>query len=197
MAEEQEVSDLEQLLDRIQDAARENEQVSLSTIMEKLGDRSFGPWLLLAGIITWAPVIGGIPGVPTLMAVVVLLISAQLVSGRHHLWLPRWVLARSLSRGKVEKGLEWTRRPARWVDRLLRPRLVIFVRGIGLYSVAVLCLAIAVALPPTELVPFSANAAGFALTAYGLALMAQDGLVALIASVFTLTTLGAIIYGLA
>jgi hypothetical protein len=43
-----------------------------------------------------------------------------------------------------------------------------------------------------ELVPFSANLAGIVLTAFGLALIASDGLLALIAIVLTAGTIGVV-----
>lgn len=47
-----------------------------------------------------------------------------------------------------------------------------------------------------EFVPFSATGAGAALTAFGLALIAHDGLLALIAFLFTALTFGVVIYAL-
>lgn len=200
MAEEGEhdsqITDLEQLLDRIRDAAGSHEEVSLGAILNHLGSRSFGPLLLLAGLITLAPVIGDIPGVPTLMALIVILIAAQLLVGRDHLWLPPFLLRRSITREKVDRALAWVQRPARGIDRLVRPRLHVFVGGWGVYAVALACLLIGLAMPPMELVPFSANGAGLALTAFGLGLIAKDGLLSLCAFIVTFATLGAVAYGL-
>ncbi len=190
------IADLRQLLDRIGNAAGDSDRVSLYAIVEELGSRSFGPLLLLAGLVTLVPIIGDIPGVPTLMAIIVLLIAVQLLVGRRRLWLPRWLLDRSVARGKVDTALSWMQRPARFVDRLLRPRLSVFVNGPGVYAIALVCIVIAAATPPMEFVPFSANGAGIALTAFGLALIARDGLMALLAFVFTATTLGGVAYSL-
>jgi len=44
-----------------------------------------------------------------------------------------------------------------------------------------------------EVIPFSANAAGAAITAFGLSLIARDGLLALVASVFMLATIGLVV----
>ncbi len=193
---EPEVSDLTQLLDRVSEVAERHERVSLRAILARLGGRSFGPLLLLAGLITLAPVIGDIPGVPTLLAAVVLLGAGQLLMGRERLWLPRWLLDRSVTRAKVERSLQWLRRPARGIDRTLRPRLTLLASGAGGRAIAAACIVIAVAMPPMELVPFSANGAGIALTAFGLGLIARDGLLSLFAFVITFASLGALAYGL-
>lgn len=192
----QESSTVEQLLDRIGGADTESDRVSLRAILDAVGRRSFGPLILVAGLVTLAPLIGDIPGVPTIMATFVLLTAGQLLFGREYFWLPQWLLARSVSRDKLCKALAWLRRPARFFDRVLRPRLTMLTRGPGTYAIAVVCIIIALAMPPMELVPFSANGAGAALTAFGLSLIARDGLLALLALVVTAVTLGTVAYGL-
>jgi len=176
-----EPSSLEELLDRLDEAAEDRLRVTLGMILATVGDRSFGPLLLLAGLVTLAPVVGDIPGMPTTMGLLVLLTAVQLLAGREHLWLPGWLLDRSVARAKLDKATDWLRRPARFIDRLMRPRLTVLVRGPGKYLIVLVCVVVAAAMPPMELVPFSANGAGAALTAFGLALIARDGLVALLA----------------
>lgn len=194
MAEEP--RNLEQHLDRIGKADAEENQVSMGTIIEAVGRRSFGPLLLVAGLVTLAPVIGDIPGVPTMMGVFVLLTAGQLLLRRDHIWLPRWLLELSVSRDKVCKVLDWLRRPARFVDRWTHPRLTQFIEGTGIYVLAVACIAIALAMPFMEIVPFSANGAGAALTAFGLAVVTRDGLVAVLALLVTVGTFGVVVYPL-
>lgn len=62
--------------------------------------------------------------------------------------------------------------------------------------IASIALLIGLAQPFMELVPFSANGAGAALTAFGLALIARDGVVALVAMAFTMLTGGIVAYAL-
>ena len=196
MSQEQTPTTLEQLLDRIAHAASEHGRVSLGSVLDAVGRRSFAPLLLLAGLVTLAPVVGDIPGVPTLMGLLVLLTGMQLLFGREHFWLPAWMLARSLKQQSLCKAVDWMRRPARFIDRFTRPRLTMLTDSAGLYIVAIACVAIALAMPPMELVPFSANGAGGALTAFGLALIARDGVIALIALILTALTFGFVVYGL-
>ncbi len=144
MSKKKELKNLEQLLDRISEAARGNNQISWGVIFEELGHTSFGPLLLVAGLVTLAPIIGDIPGVPTIVGIIVLLIASQLLIGRKHLWLPNWLLQRSVATEKMDKGLKWSRRPARSVDRLLQPRLSLFIEGAAVYAVALVCILIAV-----------------------------------------------------
>ncbi|MDN7131495.1 exopolysaccharide biosynthesis protein [Halomonas sp. MC140] len=173
-------SKLMDLIDSIEEMEQDASRVSVNDVVYAVGRRSFGPLLLVAGLITLAPIIGDIPGMPTLMAVLVLLVSGQLLAGREAFWLPNWLLKRSLSREKFDKAIKWMKKPARWIDGLLRVRLPWLTAYIGIRVTAVVCLLIALAMPPMEFIPFSANGAGLALTLLGLGLVARDGVALLL-----------------
>lgn len=87
MQYKQELNNLEQLLDRLNNAADDNGDVSLSEALSAIGSRSFGPFILMAGIVTAAPVVGDIPGIPSVMGLFVLLTTVQLLFGSRHFWL--------------------------------------------------------------------------------------------------------------
>jgi hypothetical protein len=160
----------------------------LADLMEATGQRSFGPMLFLPGLIALSP-LSGIPGLPSTVAVMVALIAGQLLCGRRHIWLPHWLLARSLPRGQFEHALQVLYPMARWVDRMVQPRLTLFTRGPALYANVLLCLLIALSMPPLELIPFANSINGAALAALGLALFAQDGVLALLAFAFSIGSL--------
>jgi hypothetical protein len=170
-----------ELLDRIDAAAEAHEPTSLADVLNHVGTRSFGPLLLLAGLVMMAPVIGDIPGVPVLSGLIVILCAGQVVLGRDHFWLPRWLLRRSVRHHKVQKAVGWLRPVGRFLDRWTKPRLTALTRGAGVVAAGVASTVIAAATPLMEVVPMSANVAGLAITAYGLALIASDGLLALLA----------------
>ena len=189
----QEITSLQEMLDRIGDSANGNSRVSLGTIVQAVGNRSFGPLLLMVGLIAASP-LSGMPGVPTVTGILILLIAGQLFFRRESFWLPRWMLRASVARIKVRKAIGWMRPAARFVDRLLKPRMGRFIKGGSLYFISFFCTMIAVLMPMMELVPFSSHLAGIALTAFGLALISRDGLLALIAFVVTAVSLGGAIY---
>lgn len=176
------IASLEQLLDRIAEAGGDSERVSLNAVLEAVGERSFAPMLLIAGLVTLAPGVGDIPGAPTVMAALVLLTAVQLLFRRRCLWLPAWLLNRSVAREKLQKAIAWLQRPSKFIDRRLRPRLPLFHNRA---AIATACIATAVAMPVMEFIPFSANLAGIALTAFSLSLLEGDGLLGLVA--FTAT----------
>ncbi|CAM0553710.1 hypothetical protein EHLJMEHL_03807 [Vreelandella titanicae] len=181
-------SNLMDLISSIERMEQDASRVSVDDVVHAVGRRSFGPLLLVAGLITLTPIIGDIPGMPTLMAALVLLVSVQLLAGSEAFWLPRWLLKRSLSRQKLDKGIQLMKKPARWIDGLLRVRLPWLTGYIGIRVTALMCLLIALAMPPMEFIPFSANGAGLALTLLGLGLVARDGIVLLLGFVLFVAT---------
>ncbi len=72
----------------------------------------------------------------------------------------------------------------------------LFTEGAGVVAIAAVCLLIALAMPIMEVIPFSANGAEIALTAFGLALISKDGVLALFPLSITLATMGLIGYHL-
>lgn len=191
-----EITSLQQLLEKIAEIDDRNDPVLLENVLQKTGRRSFGPMLLVAGLITGAPLIGDIPGVPTLMGLLVLLTAGQLLLGRREVWLPRFMLNRSIGHANLQKVLKRLDRPARFLDRLFRPRLMFMSSGPGAYVIAIACVLVAAVMPMMEAIPFSANGAAAALIAFGLALIARDGYLALFALLVTGTTFGVVIYQL-
>ncbi|HSM75715.1 MAG TPA: exopolysaccharide biosynthesis protein [Desulfobacterales bacterium] len=187
------VSNLEQVLERMNAAAGGSGRVSFGDIIKEIKERSFGLWLLLAGLIALAPLIGDIPGITTILAVFIFLTAAQMLMRRRHIWLPNWLTRRSVKKERINKAIGTMYRPARFIDRYVRPRLTVLVHETGAQSIALVCLAIALLMPFMEVVPFSANGAGLALSAFGLGLIARDGLLVLAAYVCTIATFVAVL----
>lgn len=181
--------DLEGLLNELNEVARtDGPKVSVEELYRAVGERSFGPLLLLAGLLGMTPV-SAIPGAPTVLAIVTLLIAAQLLFGRRTLWLPRRLLRLSIPAGKLQATVKVARRPARFVDRVVRPRLAFLTGGIADRIVAAVCVVVALAVPPLELLPFVAFVPATAIAAFGLGLVARDGLLILVAFMASAGTL--------
>jgi hypothetical protein len=150
-------------------------KVSVGELLDAVGQRSFGPLLLVPGLLVASP-LSGIPGVPTMAAIFVLVIATQLLLGRECFWLPTWILKREISQSKVDKALRFLQRPARVVDKCSSERLVILTRGPAVYLIGAVCMLLAIAMPPLELIPFASSVIGAVLSSFGLALIARDGL---------------------
>jgi hypothetical protein len=190
----QKPENLEQVLNSLRDAEHRNGRVTVASILKTIGCRSFGPVLLFAALVMMAPGLGDIPGVPILAGSLICLVSIQLLFRRDHVWLPKWLLRRSASKKNVDRAVRKLRKPARFVDRFLRHRLEVLTKGRMAQLILAVALLISAATPLMEFVPFSANVAGLALTAFGLALIAHDGVFAICAYVFTAAAAAVVVW---
>jgi hypothetical protein len=181
---EQQVHSLADLLDVIEGEGEGKGVASVADIHEALGVRSFGPLLLAAGLIGLTP-IGDIPVVPTVLAIIVVLISGQLLIGLRGFWLPGFIRRRSVKRETLGKAIRFVRPVARGVDWVIRPRMSWLTEGPFTYVIASACLLIALVIPPLELVPFAATAPAIAITLFGLGLIGRDGAVIVLAFGFS------------
>ena len=183
------VASITELLDALKKLTERKDDISLRDALEAVGPRSFGPLLLLAGLVMAAPGIGDIPGIPTGVGIFVGLVAGQMVLQRQYVWLPKWMLERSVSDQLVAGAVRWLRSPARAVDFATRRRLVSLTQDAGAFAIALASVMFAAVTPLMEVVLFSANIAGVALAAFGLALVAHDGLIAVFG--FAMTVLWA------
>ncbi|MEX2496284.1 MAG: exopolysaccharide biosynthesis protein [Woeseia sp.] len=193
MDDQGQATNLEELLDELTQAGEKDGKVSVGALIECVGRRSFGPLLMLAGLIALSPA-SGIPGMPTTVATLVVVVAVQFLLRRDHFWLPQWLLNRKVQHKRLCKMIKVLRRPAIFIDRFLRPRLVFMTHHAGIYAIAILCIIIAATMPPLEIMPFAATAAGAALATFGLALISNDGLVGLIAVAITGVVAGLVSY---
>lgn len=178
---------LEELLYEATLTAKGRRRISLGEITRTVGQGSFGSLLLLAGVMAVSP-LGGIPGMPSAMGILVLLVASQMLLGKPCCWLPRWLVSRSVDSQKLGKAVGWLYKPARSVDHLLRRRLQSLVVPPGNRFLALTCALVGIGMPLMELVPFSIHSAGAVVTLFGLAVIARDGRLALLAYGLTALT---------
>lgn len=152
------------------------EDLTVADVVEALENRGFGPLLLGASLLTVLPT-GAIPGVPTVTAVLVVLIAVQMIAGRSRPWLPRRVETRSIKQRKFELALEKVKPYTRKFDALLKSRLTWMTGPIAIRVVAGCCVGLAVSMPPLEVVPFASGPPAFAIAMMAVGISAEDGLV--------------------
>lgn len=70
--------------------------ITLKDVLKQFGRRSYGPTLLIIGLISISPA-ALIPGSTTILATLTLLIALQLLFLRDHLWMPGFALRMKLS----------------------------------------------------------------------------------------------------
>lgn len=169
------IHSLNELLDRVDDRCGEADEITIAELQDLAGHRATGPLLLVPGLIAVSP-LSGIPTIPTLMAVIILIICGQMMLGRRQIWLPQRLAGLGLSCARARKLVSGLRPVARFVDRLTGRRLAFLTRGIGAKLGVLTCLTLALAIPPLEFVPFSTTGAGLIVVVFAMALTAGDGL---------------------
>ncbi|MEX0618653.1 MAG: exopolysaccharide biosynthesis protein [Pseudohongiellaceae bacterium] len=191
-----ELHNLEQMLERLKCNSGESSEVYISNMLEAVGQRSFGPILLLAGLIPASP-LSAIPGVPSLAAALAFLVIVQLLTGHDHFWLPEWLLRRKIARHRFVRALNAMQKPARWIDRMIKPRLQIFATGPAIFPIAATCLVIALVMPLLEVIPMANTSTGFVLAIFGLAIISCDGMLVLLGAgiIAALVIAGLTVYG--
>jgi hypothetical protein len=179
---------LTNLIDTLIELSQRGSTVGVHRIREAIGERSFGPFLLVPAIIEISP-IGGIPGLPTIIAVIVALFSFQVLFNRKHLWLPDFMERQQVSSTKLSKILHRLKSPARYVDFVLKPRLRWATKPPLLQLIAFCVICLVVTVPALEFIPFASTLPMASVALFGAALLCRDGLLAVIGLITTLGTL--------
>lgn len=175
------------VLDKLRELADESEDgdgVQLGHAVEAFGSRGYGPFLVVTPLVEISP-LGGVPGVPTTLAVIIFLIAIQIVIGREHLWLPGFLAKRTVSADKVRKVADKSEGIARFLDKWFHGRLPKLTQGPFVRIAGALVILLTLTVPPLEILPFATTAPMLAILAFGLALMVRDG--ALMIAAFLLT----------
>ena len=179
---------LEVLVGKLTDTAEQDgKEVSIRELRDALGRRSFAPLLLATSLIGFTP-IAMVPGMPSFLALIIGFVAAQIILGYDSVWLPKRILDRKFEREKLKKSTGVLQKVARVVDKAIRPRLTALTDRPFSYVIALICLLLAIGAPPLEFVPFIDAPLWAALIAFSLALVAHDGVLAIIA--FALTAAG-------
>ena|SRR5689334_4083290 len=154
----------------------DSERISVGDILDALDARAFGLAILIFSLPSIVPMP---PGVPTVIGVALLIVSVQMVVGRHELWLPRFLTKRSFPRKSLVSALEKLAPRLEAVERVARPRLFFLTGKIGtvLIGLVVLFMAIVLILP---LPPGGNFPPALACAVLGMGLVERDGVIILI-----------------
>ena len=154
----------------------DSERISVGDILDALDARAFGLAILIFSLPSIVPMP---PGVPTVIGVALLIVSVQMVIGRHELWLPRFLTKRSFPRKSLVSALEKLAPRLEAVERVARPRLFFLTGKIGtvLIGLVVLFMAIVLILP---LPPGGNFPPALACAVLGMGLVERDGVIILI-----------------
>lgn len=166
----------------------DGDTVTFGDVLDLFGDRSFGPIIVLLGLLVVVPPIGAVPGLPMIVGLVIILFTIQIIFGADRIWVPGFIEKRSISKEKLKaadkKAKPWLKR----IDGLISQRITMLTGPWSVYASAVIVIFLALLMIPLELVPFAVAAPGAAITLYGLAIMARDGVLMLIGYVLAAIT---------
>lgn len=154
---------------------RPDATIRLDDVLAAFGERAFGAVILLFAAPNLLPLP---PGSSSVLAVPLLVVSAQLALGRGVMWLPASLARRDLPRERLiavaDRLLPWINR----AERVLKPRLGFMLAPVGDRLIGLVCtLLSAVLFLP---IPFGSVPPALALVAFALALLARDGVAALV-----------------
>lgn len=165
---------LTDLLARIRPESTEG-RATVRDILHRIGEDSFAPAILVPALLLVSP-LSGIPGSPTIGALIIITIAVQWVIGRDHLSLPGFLMNRSVSAERLDRALTYLAKPAAWFDRHSRDRLQLLVMP-PFSLIAKLCvLIIPMFWPLLELVPMVTSFGAGAVSLFAFGMMMRDGL---------------------
>ncbi len=180
---------IESVLDRLDELADREDEASVGDAVETIGDRGWGPLVFVPALIEITP-IGGIPGVPTLLALIIAIFAVQIAVSRDNVWLPGFLKNRSASDDKLHKSVDFLRPTARRLDRWFPGRWPGLAGDSATRIAALVCLVLCATVPPLELLPFAAAAPMAAIAVFGLAMTLDDGLLMVVGFAASAAALG-------
>jgi hypothetical protein len=153
----------------------EGERVTVGQILDALDARAFGLATLIFSLPSVVPMP---PGVPTVVGIALLIVSLQMVIGRHELWLPGFLTKRSFSRVALVRAFEKLAPRLEAVEKIAKPRLLFMTGKIGtvLIGLVVLFMALVLILP---LPPGGNFPPALACAILGMGLAERDGIIVL------------------
>ncbi|MCC6682456.1 MAG: exopolysaccharide biosynthesis protein [Phycisphaeraceae bacterium] len=182
------------IIDELDAATTGRDCISVEMVMDAFENRLFGPLMILPGLILISP-LGGIPFLPAVVALFILLIAAQSLFRRKP-WVPAWIAQRHMRRDKLVKAINKLKPAARWIDKLLRPRMRFLVNGAMKPTLEVAACTMALLVFPLAPIPFAVQLPAWNLVLIGLARIADDGLVAAFALGVSGVTIGLSIWAM-
>jgi len=157
-----------------------NERVSVGEVLDRLDGRAFGLLLLLLAAPNCIP---NIPGISTIFGVMLLAPAIQMILGRAKPWLPRNVRAWSFERTHLRMAINGAVPILKRIERFVQPNWSWAVRPpfTALLGFQTLYLACVLILP----IPLGNFGPGLVIAATALAVLQEDGRLALLTPLMT------------
>ena len=176
------------VVEKLGELGSDEGEVSVEQVVDTFGGRGYGPLLFVPALLGASP-LGGIPTVPSILALIIAVIAGQIVIGRKHFWLPGFLANRSVSDKKLQSACKSLTKPAAIMDKLFGGRLPWATNDPMPRVAAAIVIVLCVTIVPLELVPFAALLPFLAIAAFGLAITVRDGALMLLAIAISVASL--------
>lgn len=165
---------VENVIERARNGLHEG-KVSVRDVVEALGRASFAPLLLVPALVVVTPA-SGIPLLSSICGISIALIAIQMLFGRAHVWLPDWIMRRSIPEARLAKAFDWLTPIARFLDRITRVRLRALVERPFLLVPQLLAFLSGAVMPLLEVLPFTSSMLGATVSLLAVGMVTRDGL---------------------
>lgn len=183
---------LTDILKKINDNIEGN-TVKIKTIVEVFENRGYGPLLLAPALITLLPT-GGIPGVPTLAAIMIIIFAFQIIIGKKSPWLPKKLKEKTIEVEKLNRTIKKITPYTKKIDQYIKPRMEQLTTENAIKIISVFCIGLALCQPLLEFMPFVAAIPAFSIAIFAVGISAHDGLLILMALTTSVMSCGALVY---
>ena len=180
------------LLDGLDHAAT-GEVVSVRDVLAEFGDRAITPFILLVALILVTP-LSGIPGAPTIGAMIIVILSVQALLGRRKLWLPEFLMRREIASHRLRKAVTWMRKPCGFLDRHSHARFQFLTVGPMRWVTLLVCVVVPMGWPLLEVLPFVTSVGAVTVSLFAFGLFTRDGLYVFFGYILVGATVGGGLY---
>jgi hypothetical protein len=169
------------------------EKVSVEQMLQLLNNRGFGALLLLPCLIELFPT-GIIPGVPSICATIIILLTVQILFGKRYPWMPPQIRNKKFDHKKINEGLDKAFPYIHWIDRKSRERFAIFSSTQGERLAALAIITLALTIYPLELIPFASSIPSFVIALFAIGFLTKDGIILSVAWILAAAAIIGIVY---
>ncbi|HEU5066810.1 MAG TPA: exopolysaccharide biosynthesis protein [Sphingomicrobium sp.] len=168
------------LSERLRQIAEQSgpERISLSELSQQLHSRVWGGLLVILAAINVIPLP---PGTNTVLAIPLVLVSAQMALGRASPWFPGRIDRRGITKDELQQLIAKMGPIEARVERIFRPRLGQLTAPAATRAIGLTCMALSViaGLP----ILMIHNAPAVAILLFGLALIYRDGVLVILGAI--------------
>jgi hypothetical protein len=168
------------LSERLRQIAEQSgpERISLSELSQQLHSRVWGGLLVILAAINIIPLP---PGTNTVLAIPLVLVSAQMALGRASPWFPGRIDRRGITKDELQQLIAKMGPIEARVERIFRPRLGRLTAPAATRAIGLTCMALSViaGLP----ILMIHNAPAVAILLFGLALIYRDGVLVILGAI--------------